>query len=63
MKRLPSANVKREPVVSVKHSLRSHEAKRPYLSVRRSLASFFMHRKVRFIEKSTCICKCFFMVE
>ena len=38
MKRLPLANVKRESVVSVKHSLRSHEAKRPYLSVRRSRA-------------------------
>ena len=27
----------------------------------RSPASFFMHRKVRFIEKSTCFCKCFFL--
>ena len=27
----------------------------------RSPASFFMHRKVRFIEKSTCNRKCFFL--
>ena len=29
--------------------------------MRRSLASFFMHLKVRCIEKSTCFRKCFFL--
>ena len=69
MKRLPSANVKRKPAVPVKHSLRSHEAKRPHLSVRRSRASLgeaLLHFSctVRCASlKKALPKKCFFMVE
>ena len=60
MKCLPSANVKRKPVgfrealaaLALSEALVSLRAAKPRF-IGRSPASFFMHRKVRFIEKST----------
>ena len=51
MKRLPSANVKRKPV-GFREALVSLRAAKPRF-IGRSPASLFMHRKVRFIKKST----------